>query len=60
MTSRETDLADRAERGRAADQALADDRRGRDKLVRRADEPPPSSHGDRSRKLPGVREDEPL
>jgi len=42
------------------DQALAADRAGRNRLVERADEPPPSSHGDKSKNLPGVRADEPL
>jgi hypothetical protein len=60
MPSRESDLADRRERGRMTDQALAADRAGRNRLVERADEPPPSSHGDKSKNLPGVRADEPL
>jgi hypothetical protein len=60
VTSRETDLRDRRERGRATDAALAADRAGRNKLVDRADEPPPSSHGDCSKGLPGVRTDESL
>ena len=41
MTSRETDIADRRQRERQLDQALADDRRGRDRLRDMADQPAP-------------------
>jgi hypothetical protein len=54
MPSSETDQRDRRERGRILDQALADDRRGRDRLVQAADEEIPPSHRDQSRELPGV------
>ena len=60
MSSRESDQADRRERGRVLDQALTDDRRGRDRLADRADQQIPPSHGDRSRDVPGVRTREPL
>jgi hypothetical protein len=60
MPSNETDRRDQRERGRMADAALHADREGRRRLVDRADEPPPVSHGDKSRDLPGIRTDKPL
>ena len=60
MSSRETDLADRRQRDRAADAALQADRQGRDRLADRADLQVPPSHGQKSRDLPGVRMEEPL
>ena len=60
MPSNQTDRRDQTERGRAIDRALADDRQGRRRLVDQADEPPPASHGQKSRDLPGVRTQEPL
>ena len=60
MPSNETDRRDQRERGRMADAALAQDRQGRRRLVDRADEPPPSSHGDKSVGAPGVPGDKPL
>ena len=60
MSSNESDRADRRFRGRATDAALQADREGRRRLVDAADEAPPSSHGEKSRNLPGVREDERL
>jgi hypothetical protein len=59
MSSRETDLDRRAERGRAADQALADDRRGRNKLADQADEQLPDKRG-RLAATPNTPGDEPL
>lgn len=53
MSSKQTDLADRAERSRQVDQALADDRRGRDRLRNLADQPPPS-HDDGRRDTPNT------
>jgi hypothetical protein len=38
LSSNGSDVADRRERGRVIDQGLADDRRGRDRLIRAADE----------------------
>ena len=46
MTSQQTDKRDRAERQKITDQALADDRQGRDRLRRLADAEQEPSHGD--------------
>jgi hypothetical protein len=46
MSSAETDRADRRERERFIDQALAESRRGRDRLRDRADAEVPDAHGD--------------
>jgi hypothetical protein len=40
VSSKETDLADRAYRERQTEAALAADRAGRDRLIRQADEQP--------------------
>jgi hypothetical protein len=49
MSSKETDLRDERERGRAADAVLDVDRRSRDRLRDRADSQVPPSHGKKSR-----------
>jgi hypothetical protein len=55
MSSRETDLADRRDRGRAADAALDADRAGRDRLRDRADRPGPGGlDPEASRRLPNT------
>jgi hypothetical protein len=46
MSSKETDTADRRERERFIDQALAESRRGRDRLRDRAEVQVESAHGD--------------
>jgi hypothetical protein len=45
VSSKETDQRDTRERARFADQSLAADRQGRDRLRRRADSQPKPSHG---------------
>jgi hypothetical protein len=59
MTSRETDLDRRRERGRTADQAIAADRAGRNKLADAADEQLPDNR-DRLADTPNTPADRPL
>jgi hypothetical protein len=40
VSSKDSDLADRAERRRVTERALAADRQGRDRMIRLADEQP--------------------
>jgi hypothetical protein len=54
MSSAETDRADRRQREKLTDQALDDDRQGRDRLRRLADAEVPPSHGQKSKRLPGT------
>lgn len=46
MSSKQSDLADRRDRNRLTDQALAEGRRGRDRIRDRADVQLEPSHGD--------------
>jgi hypothetical protein len=46
VTSKQSDLADRAERERQLEAALTADRQGRDRIRRLADREVPDAHGD--------------
>ncbi len=60
MPSATSTRAASRERRRQADANLTEARRGADRNRARADQQPPSSHGEKSRRLPGVRTEDRL
>jgi hypothetical protein len=60
MPSAESSRAASREHRRQADANLTESRRGKSTIRDRADTQVPPSHGQRSRRLPGVKSDQPL